>query len=118
MPVQVCGPIQGGYATVDGSLSSQILTGLLIAAPYARKDVILNVKDLKSKPYIDITLDMMKKFGVAVGRHDYDSFVVPAEQSYQAQSMQIEGDWSGAAFLLVAGALNGNVTVENISMES
>ena len=118
VPVQVCGPIQGGYATVDGSLSSQILTGLLIAAPYARKDVILNVKDLKSKPYIDITLDMMKKFGVAVGRHDYDSFVVPAEQSYQAQSMQIEGDWSGAAFLLVAGALNGNVTVENISMES
>lgn len=118
VPVQVCGPIQGGYATVDGSLSSQILTGLLIAAPYARKDVILNVKDLKSKPYIDITLDMMKKFGVAVGRHDYDSFVVPAEQSYQAQSMQIEGDWSGAAFLLVAGALNGNVSVENISMES
>ena len=118
VPVQVCGPMLGGYANVDGSLSSQILTGLLIAAPYARKDVILCVKDLKSKPYIDITLDMMKKFGVSVGRHDYDSFVVPAEQTYMAQDFCVEGDWSGAAFLLVAAALNGDVTVENISMDS
>lgn len=118
VPVTVCGPMLGGYATVDGSLSSQILTGLLIAAPYAQKDVILCVKDLKSKPYIDITLDMMKKFGVAVGRHEYDSFVVPAEQKYQAQDFKIEGDWSGASFLLVAAALNGKITVENISMNS
>ena len=118
VPVQVCGPMLGGYANVDGSLSSQILTGLLIAAPYARKDVILCVKDLKSKPYIDITLDMMKKFGVSVGRHDYDSFVIPAEQTYMAQDFCVEGDWSGAAFLLVAAALNGDVTVENISMDS
>lgn len=118
VPVQVCGPMLGGYANVDGSLSSQILTGLLIAAPYARKDVILCVNDLKSKPYIDITLDMMKKFGVSVGRHDYDSFVVPAEQTYMAQDFCVEGDWSGAAFLLVAAALNGDVTVENISMDS
>ncbi|MCQ2958588.1 MAG: 3-phosphoshikimate 1-carboxyvinyltransferase [Bacteroidales bacterium] len=118
VPVQVCGPMIGGYANVDGSLSSQILTGLLIASPYAQKDVILNVKDLKSKPYIDITLDMMQKFGVSVGRHDYDSFVIPAEQSYKAQDFTIEGDWSGAAFLLVAGALNGSITVENISMDS
>ena len=118
VPVQVCGPMLGGYANVDGSLSSQILTGLLIAAPYARKDVILCVKDLKSKPYIDITLDMMKKFGVSVGRHDYDSFVIPAEQTYKAQDFCVEGDWSGAAFLLVAAALNGDVTVENISMDS
>lgn len=118
VPVTVCGPMLGGYATVDGSLSSQILTGLLIAAPYAQKDVILCVKDLKSKPYIDITLDMMKKFGVAVGRHEYDSFVVPAEQKYQAQDFKIEGDWSGASFLLVAAALNGEITVENISINS
>lgn len=118
VPVTVCGPMLGGYATVDGSLSSQILTGLLIASPYAQKDVILCVKDLKSKPYIDITLDMMKKFGVAVGRHEYDSFVVPAEQKYQAQDFKIEGDWSGASFLLVAAALNGEITVENISINS
>lgn len=118
VPVTVCGPMLGGYASVDGSLSSQILTGLLIASPYAQKDVILCVKDLKSKPYIDITLDMMKKFGVAVGRHEYDSFVVPAEQKYQAQDFKIEGDWSGASFLLVAAALNGEITVENISINS
>ena len=118
VPVQVCGPIRGGEAHVDGSLSSQILTGLLIASPYAQQAVTLNVNNLKSKPYIDITLDMMQKFGVTISRKGYDTFHIEAGQTYQARNFVIEGDWSGAAFLLVAGALNGTVTVENISMQS
>ena len=118
VPVTVCGPMLGGFAEVDGSLSSQILTGLLIASPYARKDVNLLVKDLKSKPYIDITVDMMRKFGVVVGTKGYEAYCIPAGQAYKAQDFVVEGDWSGAAFLLVAGAINGDVTVKNISMES
>lgn len=118
VPVTVCGPMLGGFAEVDGSLSSQILTGLLIASPYAKKDVNLLVKDLKSKPYIDITVDMMRKFGVVVGTKGYEAYCIPAGQTYKAQDFVVEGDWSGAAFLLVAGAINGNVLVKNISMES
>ena len=118
VPVTVCGPMLGGFAEVDGSLSSQILTGLLIASPYARKDVNLLVKDLKSKPYIDITVDMMRKFGVVVGTKGYEAYCIPAGQAYKAQDFVVEGDWSGAAFLLVAGAINGDVTVKNISMDS
>lgn len=118
VPVSVCGPLIGGCAEVDGSLSSQIVTGLLIAAPYAQKDVVLNVKNLKSKPYIDITLNMMKCFGVEVKNTNYEQFEISCEQHYNSLNYNVEGDWSGAAFLLVAGALNGNVTVSNISMES
>lgn len=118
IPVTVCGPMIGGKADVDGSLSSQILTGLLIASPYAQKDVVLQVKDLKSKPYIDITVDMMQKFGVNVQRNGYESFSIAAGQIYKAQDFIVEGDWSGASFPLVAGALHGNITVKNISMQS
>lgn len=118
VPITVCGPMLGGFTEVDGSLSSQILTGLLIASPYAQRDVNLSVKDLKSKPYIDITLSMMKEFSVKVGRHEYDAFCIPAGQTYKAQDFVVEGDWSGASFLLVAGALNGEITVENLSMDS
>lgn len=118
VPVRVCGPMVGGNAEVDGSLSSQILTGLLIASPYAQKDVVLQVKDLKSKPYIDITIDMMRKFGVQVDREEYVTFRIPAGQTYKAMDFVVEGDWSGASFLLVAGALNGSITVKNISMSS
>ncbi len=118
VPVQVCGPMRGGLAHVDGSLSSQILTGLLIASPYAEQTVTLLVTDLKSKPYIDITIDMMQKFGVTVNREGYETFKIEAGQTYTARDFVVEGDWSGAAFLLVAGALNGTVTVKNISLES
>ena len=118
MPVSVCGPLCGGCAEVDGSLSSQIVTGLLIAAPYAQTDVILNVKNLKSKPYIDITLNMMKQFGVEVKNYNYERFEIGCHQHYSPMNYIVEGDWSGVAFLLIAGALSGNVTVINVSMNS
>lgn len=118
VPVQVCGPMRGGEATVDGSLSSQILTGLLIAAPYAENDVCLHVSNLKSKPYIDITLSMMQDFGVTYTRNGYEEFVIPAGQTYKARDFSVEGDWSGASFLLVAAALAGDITVTNISLDS
>ncbi len=118
VPVSVCGPLRGGCAEVDGSLSSQIVTGLLIAAPYAQTDVVLKVKNLKSKPYIDITLNMMKQFGVEVKNYNYERFEIGSQQYYSSMNYTIEGDWSGAAFLLVAGALNGKVTVSNVSLDS
>lgn len=114
IPITVQGSIKGGVAKVDGSLSSQVLTGMLIASPFAQADMIIEVINLQSKPYIDLTIDTMKTFGVEVVNNDYQSFKISSGQQYQSTSYTVEGDWSAAAFLLVAGAIAGNVTVENL----
>ncbi len=118
IPIIVQGPLPGGLARVDGTVSSQVLTGLLIASPLARKPVQIMVHDLKSKPYIDITTDTMRAFGVEVTNNDYEEFFIPAPRSYQPTSFIVEGDWSGAALLLVAGAIAGEIKVENLSSNS
>ncbi len=118
LPIQVHGPITGGEIEVDGSLSSQVLTGLLMALPLAENDSIIKVKDLKSIPYIDMTLDVMKHFGVVVNHTEYKEFRIPGKQSYQEQDYIVEGDWSGAAFLLVAGAIAGSFQVTELDPDS
>lgn len=115
VPITVTGPIAGGRINVDGSLSSQVLTGMLIAAPLAQNDLVIEVENLQSKPYIDLTIDAMKTFGVDVENTEYKSFTVKTEQKYRPTTFTVEGDWSGAAFLLVAGAVAGNVRVNNLS---
>ena len=114
VPIEVKGPLNGGLATLDGSLGSQILTGMLMAAPLAKSDVTLQVKNLQSKPYIDLTLEVMKAFGVTAENRNYEEFFIKANQKYRATNYNVEGDWSGAAFLLVAGAIAGEIRVENI----
>jgi 3-phosphoshikimate 1-carboxyvinyltransferase len=115
VPITVTGPIIGGKAKVDGSLSSQVLTGMLIAAPRAQNDLTIEVENLQSKPYIDLTIDTMRAFGVEVENNDYQSFRVKSKQIYKPASFTVEGDWSGAAFLLVAGAIAGKARVENLN---
>ncbi len=118
LPVSVCGPLTGGKTIVDGSLSSQFLTGLLMALPLAEKDSELIVNNLKSRFYIDLTLKVLKDFGIEVRNNNYKQFVIPGGQSYVSGEYKIEGDWSGAAFLLVAGAIGGEVEVENLDIDS
>jgi len=118
LPISVHGPLKGGIANVDGSISSQVLTGMLIASPYANSDITIHVKNLQSRPYIDITLEMMKSFGVNVANKGYDEFLVKSGQRYQPRNYIVEGDWSGAAFLLVAGAIGGRTKVENLKISS
>jgi 3-phosphoshikimate 1-carboxyvinyltransferase len=118
LPVVVKGPLPGGMAEIDGSVSSQVLTGLLMAAPYALSPVTLNVDNLRSKPYIDITLKIMKDFGVDVENDDYQTFFIDSPKKYKPTEYNVEGDWSGAAFLLVAGALGGEIVVTNLDVES
>jgi 3-phosphoshikimate 1-carboxyvinyltransferase len=114
VPITVCGPIKGGVAQVDGSLSSQVLTGMLMAAPLANADTKIIVNNLQSTPYIDLTIETMKAFGVEVENIDYKEFRLKGNQSYSPAKYTVEGDWSGAAFLLVAGAIAGNIRVENL----
>ena len=118
LPIEVCGPMRGGEISVDGSVSSQFITGLLLALPLAEQDTVINVSKAVSKPYLDMTIDIASHFGVAIEHNDYEQFYIAGGQSYAPTTYSIEGDWSAAAMLLVAGAVAGEVTVGNISMLS
>ncbi len=111
----------GGEIEVDGSVSSQFLTALLMAAPLFVSDSVIRIKgDLVSKPYIDITLDTMAKFGVSVVNNDYQSFEVKGGQVYQSPGrFMVEGDASSASYFLAAGAIKGGtVRVTGIGKNS
>jgi len=118
------GPLAPKNITIDGSLSSQFLTGLLMAyAASDAKDVSITVSNLKSRPYIDLTLNVMKQFGLKVPENkNYESFYFNAQPINQPTNQPInyivEGDWSGGAFLLVAGAIAGNITVKGLDVFS
>ena len=111
LPLKIKGPLKGGKAKVDGSVSSQFLTGLLFALPLAENDSVLEISNLKSKPYIDLTLDVLKKFGISIENKGYKKFIIPKKQKYIATEYKVEGDWSGASFLAVLGAISGKVII-------
>jgi 3-phosphoshikimate 1-carboxyvinyltransferase len=118
LPLTIKGPLSGGTCEIDGSVSSQLLTGLLMALPLAEKDSVIKVKNLKSRPYIDMTIGILKTFGIVIENNDYEIFRVKGKQKYIPSEYTCEGDWSGAAFLLVAGAINGNLTVNGLDSRS
>lgn len=116
LPIQVCGPIRGREVEVDGSISSQFITGLLIALASQPGEMTIRVKNPVSTPYIDITIDVIRRFGREIDHSDdYTEFYIPEGNGYRATEFSIEGDWSSAAVWLVGGALAGEVRVENIS---
>lgn len=109
-PLKIVGSrLQGGKVEIDGSISSQFLTALLMAAPLFSGDTDINIKgELVSKPYIDITLGVMAKFGITVENNDYQSFKVKGNQSYQSPGrIMVEGDASSASYFVAAAAING-----------
>ncbi|WP_143307945.1 3-phosphoshikimate 1-carboxyvinyltransferase [Chitinophaga vietnamensis] len=118
LPLHIEGPLQPKNITIDGSLSSQFLTGLLMAYGAAAEEVTITVKDLKSKPYIALTLQLMELFGVKVEETNFEQFRFGKKQAYKAQDYTVEGDWSGAAFLLVAAAVAGKAEVHHINTQS
>ncbi len=118
LPLEVCGPLQGGEISVDGSVSSQFITGLLLALPLAKQDSTLYVNRPVSLPYLDMTIDTAKRFGVEISHKDYREFFIEGGQRYTPTEFNIECDWSAASTLLVAGAIAGRVTINNISMLS
>jgi 3-phosphoshikimate 1-carboxyvinyltransferase len=118
LPVTIKGPLTGGLCHINGSLSSQLLTGLLMALPLAEKDSLVTVDNLKSRPYIDMTLQVLSHFGIKVMNDGYSRFTIPGRQKYRASEFTVEGDWSGGAFLLVAGAIAGDLTVDGLRTDS
>ena len=118
LPLEIKGPIQPGKIHIDGSLSSQLLTGLLLSLPVLKGDSIISVNELKSIPYIDMTLSVMKSFGVEVDHDNYQTFYIKGNQPYRPTQFNIEGDWSGAAFWLVLGAIKKPLEVLNLNHHS
>jgi 3-phosphoshikimate 1-carboxyvinyltransferase len=134
LPIVIQGPLRPKNIEIGGSLSSQFLTGLLMAygAPLnppqggtldsERSTVSIKVHSLKSKPYIDLTLDVMRQFGLKLpGNKNYEEFHFGTEtraSRLMAHDYSVEGDWSGGAFLLVAGAIAGPITVRGLDITS
>ena len=113
--------LKGGDISIDGSISSQFLTALLIASPMAQNDTTISIiGELVSKPYIDITIDIMKTFGVEVINNGYKTFSIKSNQIYKSVAhFMVEGDASGASYFLSAGAIGGGkITVKGVGKNS
>lgn len=120
-PIEVHGPtLVGGRTEINGTVSSQFTTSLLISAPRAQRDVEIRViEGLLSKPYIDMTVAAMARTGVRVQRTGYEEFTVSAGQKYQGGDLTVEPDASGMSYFLAAAAiLNGRVRIPGITMDS
>ncbi len=120
-PVRVRGGgMAGGSCRLRGDVSSQFLTALLQAAPYAARDVEIEiVRDLISKPYVDITQSVMQSFGVAMQNENYQRLSVPSGQRYKSREYIIEADASNASYFLAAAAVTGGtVTLDNLGTDS
>jgi 3-phosphoshikimate 1-carboxyvinyltransferase len=121
LPLQIKGPLQPKDITIDGSLSSQFLTGLLFAfGEAATETVTISVVDLKSKPYIDLTLNVMANFGYNIVNDNYERFIINPKANKENEKINytVEGDWSSASFLLVAGAIAGSVKLLGLDIHS
>ncbi len=118
-PVTVQGPLKGGDCRIRGDISSQFISGLLISAPLATNDTKIEIiTELKSKPYIDLTLDVIKKFDGRIEVKN-NNFYVNGNQTYKGGIYRIEGDYSSAAFILAAAALTeSEVTIKNLLRDS
>ena len=114
------GEVPGGEVQLAGDKSSQYLTSILLSAPYFKNDTCIHIQgDLTSKSYADITLDIMKTFGVHVDNESYQRFKVKAGDRYKAQTYRVESDWSSASYFLAAGAVTGGeVTLTDINPHS
>jgi 3-phosphoshikimate 1-carboxyvinyltransferase len=121
LPLQItANGLQGGNTQVEGGVSSQYLTALLISAPYAKEDVNIKIiGELTSKPYIDMTINLMQRFGVEVVNNNFEEFTIKAGQKYvNPKTFFIEGDASTASYFLGSAAIGGKVKVTGCGKNS
>lgn len=120
LPLDITGPLSGTHAELPGHVSSQYLTGLLMAAPLMEEGLTITLTTpLQSRPYIDLTIDVLRRFGVTV-EEDGTTFCVPATAHYHLpeKALSIEGDWSNASFFLASGAVGAPMTVTGLDLSS
>ena len=120
-PVKIKGGgIDGGETEMNGDKSSQYFTSILMSSPYAKKDVLIKVNgELTSRPYIDLTIDLMRIFGVNVENNSYSSFFIKSGNGYRAREYTIESDMTSATYFFAAAAITGGkVKVKNINIST
>ncbi len=117
--VTVQGPLKGGATSIDAGISSQFISGLLMAAPLARDEVRITLEgQIESRPYVEMTLAIMKQHGILL-EETKDSFRIPAPQEYRPITHRVPGDFSSAAFLIAAGGTAGdNITISGLDRDS
>ena len=118
LPIEIQGPLKGGTHSIDGSQSSQYISGLLMALPLAEDASDLTVGNLASKPYVQMTLNTLSKFGIHIENEKLEHFLIAGKQTYLPCDYLVEGDWSAASYWLVAAALGADVTIAGLSMAS
>jgi len=119
-PLKMSGHLRGGSVTVDGTMSSQFISSVLIASPYAEKEVeVIIPSPPASQSYLDITLDVMRAFGAQVTQDDYSRFYVSNLRHYTGRTYSIEGDFSSSSyFFAIAAICGGRITVHNLVPQS
>jgi 3-phosphoshikimate 1-carboxyvinyltransferase len=118
LPLIFKGVINHNFIEVDGSKSSQYISGLLMGLALKKRYCKLNVRNLKSKPYVDMTIDTMAQFGVQVKNENYQTFELYADKSFSSTTYTVESDWSSASYWLVAAAVGAEVILEGLSLNS
>lgn len=119
LPLEVKGSLRAGLYEVKGNISSQFISGLLFTLPLLEGDSkIIITTELESKGYIDLTLSMLNKFSIEVENKDYKEFIIKGNQEYKSRNYRVEGDFSQGAFFLVAGLLNGEISVLDLDINS
>jgi len=114
-PIVVRGKMRGGPVYIDGSMSSQFISALLIACPFASNKTKVMIKgELKSRPYVNITIDMLKGAGAKITTDNPNTFTIPPEQEYDMSSYNVPGDFSSASYMMAIGALCGDITIKNL----
>ena len=118
LPYLLSGKMKAGEVVADGSESSQFVSGLLMTLPLLGGESKLTVKHLKSAPYVLMTLETIHKFGIEINQKSSDTYSIGGNQNYIPTEIAIEGDWSGAAFMMVAAALAGDLTITGLDIHS
>lgn len=118
LPIRVSGPLKPGTYSVDGSESSQYISGLLIAFSQTEGTTLLQVENSTSKPYIDMTLHTLKSFGVHIEEEEKEIYKITGKQPITEASYTIDGDWSSASYWLTAAALGMKISVQGLSLSS
>ena len=117
--LKVSGVLRGGKYEMKGNVSSQFATGLLFALPLVENDSELRiVPPVESRGYVDITLDVLQRFGIKIEETEPNTFKIKGNQKYRAEDVEVEKDWSNAAFLLALNEVGGNVKVNGLSETS
>ncbi len=118
LPFEISHPMQGAQVIIDGSQSSQYVSSMLMALPLLPTESRLEVENLKSIPYLKMTLNTLAKFGISILQQDLKYFIIAGNQKYLSTTYTVEGDWSSASYWLVASALGQKCSVVGLDLSS